>query len=590
MTHEEFKTRYLYDPATDKLGEGGFGKVFKAYDTYLDRWVAIKIASVNPQYESVRLRKEVEMVSRLPVHPNIARYEECYTFSSFDGEYDFGILQYYEEGNLLQLIQNEKLSLAQKESLLKQILSGLAFLHDNGIIHRDLKPQNILIVKRKEGTFVPKITDFGISKKLEINKSSVFNNSLAGAGTLSYSSPEQLGDLEIRKNTDLWSFGVIAFQVLTGQLPFSTGGHATTSESGRQELFSQINSGKFPDTINDIPKPWQTLIQQCLLKEVAQRVKNCKEATAILQGETQAKPDETTKLAPKKQTKVEPAPVPPLPNANSPKRKNLKQWYVLYGIAIVLLFFFLFYLGNNPLLDKQIPEVTEPEQAVAEVAAIDMVFVEGGTFTMGCTAEQGNDCDGDEKPAHLVTLSDFYIGKYEVTQAQWKAVMDSNPSYFKEDNLPVEQVSWNDVQAFIKKLNTQTGKHYRLPTEAEWEYAARGGKESTGAKYSGSSSPDRVAWYGNYNGQTHPVGTKAANELGIYDMSGNVYERCSDWYGNYNSNTQTNPTGASSGSYRVFRGGSWYDNAQSVRVPSRYSDTPDVRSIDLGFRLASSSN
>jgi formylglycine-generating enzyme required for sulfatase activity len=218
---------------------------------------------------------------------------------------------------------------------------------------------------------------------------------------------------------------------------------------------------------------------------------------------------------------------------------------------------------------------------------IDMVAVRGGTFTMGCTAEQGSDCEDDEKPAHTVTVSDFYIGKYEVTQAQWVAVMGSNPSYFIGDNhLPVERVSWDDLQEFIRKLNTLTGKTYRLPTEAEWEFAARGGNKSAGYKYSGSNNIDNVTWYdGNRGDKTHAVGSKSPNELGIYDMSGNVYEWCSDWYGDYSSSSQTNPKGSSSGSNRVLRGGSWYTLAQYCRVSFRSPYTPSTRNINNGFRL-----
>ena len=205
---------------------------------------------------------------------------------------------------------------------------------------------------------------------------------------------------------------------------------------------------------------------------------------------------------------------------------------------------------------------------------------------MGATAEQGSDAESDEKPTHSVTVSDFYIGKYEVTQAQWKAVMGSNPSDFKGDNLPVENVSWNDIQEFITKLNAQTGKKFRLPTEAEWEYAARGGNQSKGYKYSGSDSIDEVAWYGdNSSSTTHPVGQKSPNELGIYDMSGNVFEWCQDWYGSYSSEAQTNPTGPSSGSYRVLRGGSWYYYARNCRVSRRDSNFPDYRGSICGFRL-----
>jgi len=297
MTQQDFQKRYTYNLATDKLGEGGFGSVFKAYDNFRDRWVALKISKVNPEFETVRLRKEVDMVAKLPAHPNIAYYEECYTFQQMDGEYDFGILQYYEEGNLSQLLKNHQLTLEQKQSILTQILEGVDFLHNNGIIHRDLKPQNILMVKRGDA-YIPKITDFGISKQLDINKSAVFDNSIAGAGTLSYSSPEQLADREIRKNTDLWSFGVIAFQVLAGQVPFNTGDHAVTSEAGRMEMFRQVNSGQLPDSISQIPEPWQAIIRQCLVMDVSARLKGAKEAIIILTGTYDVKIEHTAPATP----------------------------------------------------------------------------------------------------------------------------------------------------------------------------------------------------------------------------------------------------------------------------------------------------
>ena len=218
--------------------------------------------------------------------------------------------------------------------------------------------------------------------------------------------------------------------------------------------------------------------------------------------------------------------------------------------------------------------------------SIDMVRVEAGTFTMGATAEMKHP-DDDEKPVHQVTLTnDYYIGKYEVTQALWQTVMGNNPSRFKGDNLPVEKVSWDDCSEFISKLNTITGKTFRLPTEAEWEYAARGGKKSRGYQYSGSNNISDVAWYdGNSGNKTHAVGSKQANELGIYDMTGNVWEWCQDWKGSYSSSSQTNPTGADSGSYRVIRGGSWGHAARSCRSSYRFNGTPDSRGSNLGLRL-----
>ena len=223
---------------------------------------------------------------------------------------------------------------------------------------------------------------------------------------------------------------------------------------------------------------------------------------------------------------------------------------------------------------------------VMDGISIDMVRVKAGTFTMGATAEMKDPYD-NEKPTHQVTLTnDYYIGKYEVTQALWKAVMGNNPSYFKGDNLPVEQVSWNDCQEFISKLNRITGKTFRLPTEAEWEYAARGGNKSRGYQYSGSNNLLDVAWCGDNSGsKTRAVGTKQPNELGIYDMSGNVDEWCQDWKGAYSSSSQVNPTGANSGSYRVCRGGSWGCIARICRSSYRYCGTPVSRYTFLGLRL-----
>ena len=216
---------------------------------------------------------------------------------------------------------------------------------------------------------------------------------------------------------------------------------------------------------------------------------------------------------------------------------------------------------------------------------IEMVKVETGSFNMGATPETIYP-DNDEKPVHRVTLTnDYYIGKYEVTQALWQAVMGSNPSFFKGTDLPVETVSWNDCQDFISKLNAMTGKRFRLPTEAEWEYAARGGKKSRGYLFSGSITLGDVAWYKENSGsKTHVVGTKQPNELGIYDMSGNVWEWCQDWKGSYSSSPQTNPTGAVSGSYRVCRGGSWLISAWYCRSSCRYNFTPDCH-CSRGLRL-----
>ncbi|MDP8209635.1 MAG: formylglycine-generating enzyme family protein [Candidatus Stygibacter australis] len=233
----------------------------------------------------------------------------------------------------------------------------------------------------------------------------------------------------------------------------------------------------------------------------------------------------------------------------------------------------------------------------------DMVFVEGGTFQMGSAS-------GDEKPGHSVTVSDFYIGKYEVTQSEYKAVMGTNPAKFKQtgEDAPVEQVGWYDAVKYCNKRSDQEGldrcytgsgtnnikcdfnaNGYRLPTEAEWEYVAKGGNKSNGYKYSGSNDLKQVAWYSDNSGnKTHSVGEKQANELGIFDMSGNVYEWCWDWYGDYSSSSTSNPRGQNLGSRRVYRGGSWSSDASSCRTAFRGS-SPGYSLFILGFRLACSS-
>lgn len=247
-------------------------------------------------------------------------------------------------------------------------------------------------------------------------------------------------------------------------------------------------------------------------------------------------------------------------------------------------------------------DVLDGENRVFTVNGVSftMVPVKAGTFTMGATAEQQDPYD-NEKPTHQVTLTnDYYMGETEVTQALWHAVTGYSPTvsgsswssdYGKGDNYPAYYISYEDVLSFLTKLNNLTGETFRMPTEAEWEYAARGGNKSKGYQYSGSNTLTEVAWYtGNSSNQTHTVKTKLANELGLYDMSGNVSEWCSDWFGSYSSSSQTDPVGASSGSNRVRRGGSWYNSSRYCRVACRDDSTPSSRFSNIGFRLALSSS
>ena len=256
--------------------------------------------------------------------------------------------------------------------------------------------------------------------------------------------------------------------------------------------------------------------------------------------------------------------------------------------------------GKVVVDDPQQPHVVsallkrEGEDRLVTVGSVTftMIPVKGGTFQMGATKEQTGEARKDEKPVHTVTLDNFQIGETEVSQALWREVMGSNPSTYKGNDLPVTNITWEDCQEFIKKLNERTGKQFRLPTEAEWEFAARGGTASKGYMFTGSDEVRSVAWHNRdsnrdrHNGP-YAIKSKDPNELGIYDMSGNVNEWCQDWFGDYTADPQTNPQGPATGKEHVYRGGSWWYYGMSCRVSRRNSGVKDVRGV-IGLRLAMS--
>lgn len=253
----------------------------------------------------------------------------------------------------------------------------------------------------------------------------------------------------------------------------------------------------------------------------------------------------------------------------------MKKIYKTYLICIILfLTLVLSAEERNDLIIKL------PNNQVME-----FILVEAGTFRMGSPRNEPDRFQNENQ--HRVTLTnDYYIGKYPVTQAQWLSLMEKNPSHFQGDNRPVDSVSWVDCQNFIEKLNDYTSKNFRLPTEAEWEFAARGGNNSNGYMFSGSDNIDDVAWYiGNSQYQTHPVGLKLPNELGIYDMNGNILEWCNDRYGEYPRGRVVDPTGPESGHYRVLRGGAWNFNAANCRIAHRGNSFPSRGWHFTGFRL-----
>ncbi len=272
---QEFKDRYHYNITDDKLGQGAFGVVYKVYDNLKDSYVALKISPVKTiQEKRFSLVDEFETVQHLPVHKNVANYEAVYQFEQINGIHDYAIMQYYPEGNLQQLLSHTKLSVEQKVDIASGLLEGLAFLHEQGIVHRDIKPSNILISKR-EGTekYIPKITDFGLSKNVSEMKEAFFSNSLT-AGTIEYSSPEQLQGMPINFGTDLWSYGVLIYEMFVGEHPFHGSISSLSGEAKRSYLFNKIVHTEETHVPIKVAKPFREIVASCLKKDPNKRADN----------------------------------------------------------------------------------------------------------------------------------------------------------------------------------------------------------------------------------------------------------------------------------------------------------------------------
>lgn len=372
MTQQEFFTRYSYSPKTDKLGGGSFGKVYKAYDTTIDKYVAIKVAEqLETAGKTFSLLDEFKALESLPDHVNIAKYEQLYTFESPQGVFDYAIMQYYADGNLSQLIYGQKLTAEQKENLALQLLNGIGFLHQHKVVHRDMKPSNILIHNRILGgnkEFIPKITDFGLSKKAKTDKGTHFTNSIA-AGTYAYSSPEQLKGEELRFNTDLWAYGAIVYELFTGKTMFNIEKTSTGSSALEvREILDNILKSDISTKIAELPPKWQPAITACLGRDAPKRVKTAQEILDILNGNTIILPPEKSD--------------PPKGNEendnNSGKKKSYK--YLLWLIPLVIAFasvLLYFSLNNKP---AEAVEANDKTDSVS-TTIIDSVMVDTSKST-----------------------------------------------------------------------------------------------------------------------------------------------------------------------------------------------------------------
>ncbi|MGN1172698.1 MAG: SUMF1/EgtB/PvdO family nonheme iron enzyme, partial [Muribaculaceae bacterium] len=601
------------------IGGGGFGYTYEAEHTLLETRVAIKESfmkdccnrepktsrvtvgteSKKPLVEKLRRKfiDEARALSKLN-HAGIVRVSDV-----FEENGTAYFVMDYIDGFSLDSLLKQKGHLSEEEATdyIIQAAEVLEYVHSKNRLHLDIKPGNIMLTR--SGMVI--LIDFGASKQYDEVEGE--NTSSLIGRTPGYAPPEQSGSrlVQFSPATDIYSLGATYYKLLTGTTP----PESTLLSSGEVEL------EPLPGYVSEPVRRTVEKAMQIRRKDRFQSVRDFLESLEfdeeyegydedevtyigedVIEGGTYVeKPsDEDVRTSTRWVSSEMSDDEEPEVNLKVDQRWKRELGWTIVGFAMLLVIVVAVMMNLVVESSEEVAENSvygasfKPEKFEVENVEFEMVKVQGGTFEMGATAEQGDDAFGDEKPAHSVKLSGYYIGKYEVTQAQWKAIMGNNPSKFKGDNLPVESVSWYDCQEFIRKLNKRTGKKFSLPTEAQWEYAARGGKRG-GTKYSGSNDIDSVAWYdGNSGGKTHPVGTtNSPNDFGIYDMSGNVEEWCQDWYDSnyYKNSPTTNPTGPNSGPNRVYRGGSWLNYAGSCRVSIRSSNTPSYKFCVLGFRL-----
>ena len=593
------------------LGQGGFGITYQAVakikvgNVTIDGFFAIKehfissfcgrqgtsvtipnpsnVQEVNDSLKS--FLTEAQRLNRLSLeHDGLVKVNESFQANGTA----YYVMEYIGGENLRQYVKRQpagRLSEAEALPIINKVAEAVSYLHQNQVTHLDIKPDNILL--REDNT--PVLIDFGLAKHYDKKGKATSTLKVAGCSD-GYSPLEQYAGIDhFSPQADVYALAATLLFMLTGKDPRKAS--EITSEQIEQSLLSEVSATT------------RTAIIHAMQLLTANRTASVSQFSSELSADNYTGETELTDGGDDGVVTV--------------KRKERPrfQWKAVMYAAVSAIALLLAIVGIVALtnsndnesvsvgvstlddgleLDTENIAATNYETFTVNGVLFKMIRVEGGSFQMS-----SNGGNGDEELVHQVALPSFSIGETEVTQALWEAVMcttvghqrdKADPSYSmygEGANYPMYYISWEECQTFVQKLSQLTGKKFRLPTEAEWEYAARGGNRSRGYKYSGSNTIGDVAWYSdNSVSKTHPVKTKRANELGLYDMSGNVWELCQDGYGNNSSISQTNPAGSSSSSLRVFRGGGWYDDARYCRVSVHRSYAPGERSGLLGLRLA----
>lgn len=545
-----------------KIGEGGFGITYKALQIGLNRTVCIKEyflagkcirdtrartvhvqGTSENQFEKYRQSfvTEAKMLATLH-HPNIVEVIDVFD----ENNTSYMVMDFIEGKSLQKIVESRgRLPYPEMVNYIAQITNAVGYIHEHHILHHDIKPDNIMIT----ADFKAILIDFGSAREFEQDKTQMHTSIL----THGYAPTEQY-TVNSRKGsyTDIYAIGATMYFVLTGQVPLEAAARLTEQMAAPKELAPDI-----PDEANrTILKAMQLKAENRhqTIQEFMDDLRNVKPSVLV---------DETI--------------------GETASYKKLWQALVVAGCIIAVLIGYLI-LRPKKVVEVKKRKIEYTTYDFTGMNAYPMIKVEGGTFVMGT-----EDTDEDDCPPHRVTLSDFYIGQFEVSQGLWEKIMGSNPSEYQpvegQDSLPVENVSFEDVQLFIKQLNAKTGKNFSLPTEAQWEYAARGGKKSLGTKYAGSKYPNNI-WYD----KDRPFKIKfppSVNELGIYQMSGNVAEWCLDYYNAYFyelSHDSKNPIYTKTEESHVIRGGSFNDNDIKY-ITVYYREANNTARPYVGFRL-----